>query len=472
MSSYIINNSRGNIIAVIPDGSTNTSATSLSLIGQGVTNYGTAENENLVYLLENFANSTAPTTPILGQLWYNSSTDVLYSYSSANIWVELATAAYVQAQKISPIFTGIPTAPTAANGTSTTQLATTAFVINQLSGSGGIDTPGPIIAGPITSSGDIVAGGNFTAAGANFSGSITSAAIVALGTVTGGNLVTSGLISATGNITGQNLSTGGNIQATGNITGANFISLGLISAAGTVTGVQFTGSGSGLTSIPGSNIIGTLSASTTGHAATVSAAAQANITSVGTLTSLTVTGNIDAGNISATHLTGTLSTAAQPSITSTGTLTSLTVTGNVSATTFTGALTGTATNATSATSATSATTAGTVTTAAQPSITSVGTLTSLSISGNVTAGNISTAGELSAGTVVTAALSTASTMYIQAAQSIQIIGGGAFRLPTLTTGQRNSLSASNGDLIYNTSEDYVQCYQANAWVNMTQARYN
>ena len=132
MSSYIINNSRGNIIAVIPDGSTNTSATSLSLIGQGVTNYGTAENENLVYLLENFANSTAPTTPILGQLWYNSGTDVLYSYSSANMWVILSSQAYVDAQKISPAFSGIPTAPTAANGVSTTQIATTAYVQNQL----------------------------------------------------------------------------------------------------------------------------------------------------------------------------------------------------------------------------------------------------------------------------------------------------------------------------------------------------
>lgn len=59
--SYIINNSRGNIVAVIPDGTTNTSSTSLSLVGQGVTNYGTAENENWVYLLENFAAPTAPT---------------------------------------------------------------------------------------------------------------------------------------------------------------------------------------------------------------------------------------------------------------------------------------------------------------------------------------------------------------------------------------------------------------------------
>ena len=124
-------------------------------------------------------------------------------------------------------------------------------------------------------------------------------------------------------------------------------------------------------------------------AGTVYTAAQPNITSTGTLTSLAVTGNISAGNVSATTFTGALSgaatsattagtvtTAAQPNITSTGTLTSLAVTGNisagnVSATTFTGALSG------------AATTAGTVTTAAQPNITSVGTLTSLTVGGHI-----------------------------------------------------------------------------------------
>ena len=127
--SYIINNSRGNIVAVIPDGSVNTS-TSLTLIGQGVTSYGTDQNENLVYLLENFASPTAPSTPILGQLWYNSSTDEISAYSTANTCVGLTTASYVQAQKISPVFTGVPAAPTAAAGTSNTQIATTAFVTN------------------------------------------------------------------------------------------------------------------------------------------------------------------------------------------------------------------------------------------------------------------------------------------------------------------------------------------------------
>jgi len=182
--SYIINNSRGNIVAVISDGTTNTSATSLALIGQGVTNYGTAENENLVYLLENFASPTAPLVPILGQLWYNSTTDALSSYSTGNVWVVLSSQAYVDAQKISPAFSGIPTAPTAANGVSTTQIATTAYVQNQLSDPGGIDTPGPITAGNITSTGTL-SGVNITASGT----------LSATGTITGGNLTTAGTIT-------------------------------------------------------------------------------------------------------------------------------------------------------------------------------------------------------------------------------------------------------------------------------------
>ena len=126
--SYIINNSRGQIVAVVADGTVNTTATDLALVGRGLTDYGTYENENYVYLLENFANSTAPLQPILGQLWYDSSSDTIATYTSANIWAALATENYVQAQKINTNLTGVPTAPTASAGTSNTQIATTAFV--------------------------------------------------------------------------------------------------------------------------------------------------------------------------------------------------------------------------------------------------------------------------------------------------------------------------------------------------------
>jgi hypothetical protein len=130
--SYIINNSRGQIVAVVADGTTNSTATDLTLVGRAVTNFGEFQNENYVFLLENFADNVAPSQPILGQLWYNSSTDEISAYSSLNTWSALASQDYVQAQKISPAFTGVPTAPTAPTATANTQLATTAFVTNSV----------------------------------------------------------------------------------------------------------------------------------------------------------------------------------------------------------------------------------------------------------------------------------------------------------------------------------------------------
>jgi len=65
--SYVINNSRGNIVAVVPDGTINTTATSVNLVGRGVTPYGLPENENYVYLLQNFAKPAPP----LARYWGN-----------------------------------------------------------------------------------------------------------------------------------------------------------------------------------------------------------------------------------------------------------------------------------------------------------------------------------------------------------------------------------------------------------------
>jgi len=128
------------------------------------------------------------------------------------------------------------------------------------------------------------------------------------------------------------------------------------------------------------------------------------------LSSLSVTGNITGGNVSATNLTGSLVTAAQANITSVGTLSSLSVTGNitggnvlgganVNATTHTGTTVSVTGNITGGNvSATNL--AGSLTTAAQANITSVGTLSVLSVSGNIT----SSAGNLSMGNVLTGGL--------------------------------------------------------------------
>lgn len=226
---------------------------------------------------------------------------------------------------------------------------------------------------------------------------------------------------------------------TGTLTTAaqpNVTSLGTLTALGvngTITGVNitantgvFTGNASGLSEINASNLSsGTvptarlsgsypISVTSANTAATVTTNAQPNITSVGTLSSLTVTGNVSTGNVSGTLLTGTLATAAQPNVTSVGTLTSLGVNGTVTAVAFTantGVFTGNGSGlsaiaganvtgtVSSATTATSATTAGTVTTAAQPNITSVGTLTSLGVSGALTTTQLTAGANSTAGTI-------------------------------------------------------------------------
>lgn len=78
--SYIINKTDGSIVTEIIDGMIDQEATSLTLIGKNVSSYGGFLNENLIYLLENFANTSSPTKPITGQLWYDTSESRLKVY--------------------------------------------------------------------------------------------------------------------------------------------------------------------------------------------------------------------------------------------------------------------------------------------------------------------------------------------------------------------------------------------------------
>ena len=90
-------------------------------------------------------------------------------------------------------------------------------------------------------------------------------------------------------------------------------------------------------SVPGSaNIIGNIFAGGN-YYGTIATAAQPNITTVGTLGALTVTGTGSFGTMNAINVGGTLSTAAQPNVTSVGTLTSLAVSGITNVTNATNA---------------------------------------------------------------------------------------------------------------------------------------
>ena len=79
------NNSASPNQYIVQDGVVNTQ-TDLSFIGKGYAGYGELIAENFLHLLENFANSSAPSKPIQGQLWYDNSVDRLKVYTG-NLFV-------------------------------------------------------------------------------------------------------------------------------------------------------------------------------------------------------------------------------------------------------------------------------------------------------------------------------------------------------------------------------------------------
>jgi hypothetical protein len=80
---YIVTTSSGSALTTIPDNTVNSTTTSITLVGKNYTGYGAFLNENYIKILENFNNTTAPTAPLQGQLWYDNSNSVLKVYAGA-----------------------------------------------------------------------------------------------------------------------------------------------------------------------------------------------------------------------------------------------------------------------------------------------------------------------------------------------------------------------------------------------------
>jgi hypothetical protein len=85
--SYIINKTDGSVLTEIVDGTIDQSATDLTLIGKNALSYGEAFNENFVKILENFSSTIAPSSPITGQLWYDTSESRLKIYNGTSFKV-------------------------------------------------------------------------------------------------------------------------------------------------------------------------------------------------------------------------------------------------------------------------------------------------------------------------------------------------------------------------------------------------
>ncbi len=79
--AYQINKTDGTIVATVADGQIDELSTDVTLIGKNYSGFGESINENFVKLLENFANTSQPSHPIRGQIWFDTSESKLKVYT-------------------------------------------------------------------------------------------------------------------------------------------------------------------------------------------------------------------------------------------------------------------------------------------------------------------------------------------------------------------------------------------------------
>jgi hypothetical protein len=295
---------------------------------------------------------------------------------------------------------------------------------------------GNVAGGNITTAGNVVATGNViggnvyansgTIGATTLAGSLSTAAqpnVTSLGTlvdltvtgnVDGGNLTSGGVVEVTGNVIGGNLTTAGVVAATGNVSGGNITTGAKVVATGNIDSTSgiFNGDGFGLSNIPAANVTGLSLAGIANGTSNINIAqADGNITmGVNGVADIIIVDDAQVDVSKPLNVNGTITAPAFTANTGifTGDGSGLSA---IAGANVTGEVTFAATaNAVAGGNVTgqvaNAIVSGTVYTAAQPNITSVGTLTSVVVSGtanvagnvNIGASEIST---LAAGTVTT-----------------------------------------------------------------------
>ena len=69
--SYRLNRTDGQLLVDLTDGILDTTTTDLTLIGKNYKGFGEFLNENFIGLLENFASTSQPANPMVGQIWFD-----------------------------------------------------------------------------------------------------------------------------------------------------------------------------------------------------------------------------------------------------------------------------------------------------------------------------------------------------------------------------------------------------------------
>lgn len=285
--AYTINLTDGAVFATIADGTINTSS-SMTLVGKNYAGYGQFLDDNFIHLLENASNTTAPPSPLNGQLWWNKTTKVMNAYNGTGwkglsflqssstpptgnnqtgdlwwdtvnaqlkIWVSNITGWFV----VGPAYSSaqgqsgaIPLSIVDTPG-GTTYIVTGLYSNNSLVAivNPNVDfvpadvlysVPFPKIYKGLTvwttgrNAGNVVNTGNVYITAGGGANAVANATITV--TTTGANVT--GYMTSSGNATVGNLITVGTITSTGNITGGNVNSAASMIAVGSVVGASVT----------------------------------------------------------------------------------------------------------------------------------------------------------------------------------------------------------------------------------------
>ena len=69
---YQIDRYNGTPLVTVDDGTISNERTTLKLVGKNYAGYGEIQNENFVFLMENFANAAPPANQLSGQIWFDN----------------------------------------------------------------------------------------------------------------------------------------------------------------------------------------------------------------------------------------------------------------------------------------------------------------------------------------------------------------------------------------------------------------
>lgn len=297
--SYTITKSNGQTLTTLSDGTVNTASSSLVLIGKNYAGYGTFLNDNFVRLLENFSSTSSPANPIAGQLWWDATNNVLKVYSGSS-W-KISTGA------TSSPFASPPGDLSALGGD--LWFDSTNSQLKVYSGSAWI-TVGPAASSSV--------------------GNTQLLPTLMTDTSSGSHVVIQFIISGTIYAIfskDQFISTAtgfGTVKAGLNFSTAYSLGLNTQDTAATNNTLVQRDSSAGITAAA---ITGTTVSATTVTATTLNGAFSGNLTGNVSATNITSSAITTAGITATSGYSGTILTASQPNITSVGTLAGLTVTG-------------------------------------------------------------------------------------------------------------------------------------------------